>query len=701
MLEFALALPVFLLLIFGVIEFGRLLMTFSAVFSAAREAARYGAAVGDNGSGTSYAHDCAGMQAAAVRVGFLGGVDSSDVSISLRKADGTVYNDWCSRPGDPTDLGDQIQVSVTSNFWSILPLVNLPNLPVSSSSSRTIVQNVEVNPGDSGGANQFTLTINKVGSGTVTPASGSYYNEGTSVPLTATPDPCWVFTGWTGDLNSTANPASILMNSNKTITANFTPATYTLNLTTVGSGTVTKTLDRTYYDCNENVQLSASASPGWELASWSGDLSGNANPATITMNSNKNVTATFTNSVLYTLTINTNGSGTVTKNPDQPQYHYGDVVQLTATPATDWAFTTWAGGLTGSTNPATITITGDTTITANFQWIEYTLTVNIVGNGSVTKNPSKAVYHNGDIVTLTATPDTGWLFTGWTGNLTGNANPATITITTNTTITANFRDGYVLTVTTSGNGTVAVSPLQEKYNPGTSVRLTATPAAGWSFSGWSGSASSSDNPLDIVMDYDKIVVATFTQNLYSLTINIVGHGSVTKSPDKTSYLYGDLVALTATPDTGWPFAGWSGDFSGVNSPATVTITKNMVITATFPCVAAANLVKNPTMTCAGDTCTANLWNKNTGIRTYIKSMIISFNTNNANKGLAQIYFKGGLIYDTELGRLPIINSVTNWKPSADLLLPGDSANYPLQFNFENNSSPSNISVTVVYSNECP
>ena len=104
MVEFALALPIFLLLVLGVIEFGRLLMTYSAVFSAAREASRYGAAVGTNPLGVPFDHDCDGIRAAAVRVGGLGGVRTNSIAIRMLGPDAQpklvngvdVGTNWCS-----------------------------------------------------------------------------------------------------------------------------------------------------------------------------------------------------------------------------------------------------------------------------------------------------------------------------------------------------------------------------------------------------------------------------------------------------------------------------------------------------------------------------------------------------------------------------------------------------------------------------
>ncbi|MDY6839027.1 MAG: DNRLRE domain-containing protein, partial [Thermodesulfobacteriota bacterium] len=67
----------------------------------------------------------------------------------------------------------------------------------------------------------------------------------------------------------------------------------------------------------------------------------------------------------------------------------------------------------------------------------------------------------------------------------------------------------------------------------------------------------------------------------NLTIDSVGNGSVIKDPDQAEYNPGDVVELTAVPDTGWQFIGWSGDLTGTTNPETVTVTAGMAITANF------------------------------------------------------------------------------------------------------------------------
>jgi uncharacterized repeat protein (TIGR02543 family) len=74
---------------------------------------------------------------------------------------------------------------------------------------------------------------------------------------------------------------------------------------------------------------------------------------------------------------------------------------------------------------------------------------------------------------------------------------------------------------------------------------------------------------------------TLTSGPCSLTVNTVGSGSVTKNPDQTSYALGTLVQLTAVPDSGYSFAGWSGDLSGSTNPASITMNGDKTVTATF------------------------------------------------------------------------------------------------------------------------
>src|SRR5439155_14682576 len=128
-----------------------------------------------------------------------------------------------------------------------------------------------------------------------------------------------------------------------------------------------------------------------------------------------------------------------------------------------------------------------------------------------------------------------------------------------------------LDVTTVGSGTVAKSPDHASYDHGSLVELTATPAVGYHFVGWSGDASGSDNPLSVTMDAAKSITATFAINTYALDVTTAGNGTVARSPDHASYDHGSSVELTATPAEGSHVLQSRGHVIGSPHPVSVTM----------------------------------------------------------------------------------------------------------------------------------
>ncbi len=148
LVEFMLVLPVLLLITLGIVEFGRLFAIYSMVSSASREAARYGASVGDNGSGTPRYLDCPGMREAAKRMSVLTALSDSDIQITFDHGDTSSVIATCDSHPIPGSiaLGDRVMVRVNAHYEPIVPLVNIPVHTITSMTARTILKEIDAGP---------------------------------------------------------------------------------------------------------------------------------------------------------------------------------------------------------------------------------------------------------------------------------------------------------------------------------------------------------------------------------------------------------------------------------------------------------------------------------------------------------------------------------------------------------------------------
>jgi hypothetical protein len=379
----------------------------------------------------------------------------------------------------------------------------------------------------------YALTITAVNGSVTKSPNAVTYDSGTVVSLTPIPSNNYHFSGWSGALTGTTNPATITMNSDKSVTAGFEvnpPNTFSLTVT-ASNGAVKKTPDLPQYDSGSTVGLKAIANTGYKFVDWSGDATGTSDSTAVVINKGKSVTANFA-LIPYQLTVAA-VNGTVTLPATlQMTVNHGVLTSIKAVANTGYSFSNWvvtSGTATitsASAESTTVSLTsGDAKVTANFTVIPVTLTLTNDGHGATTP-ASTASGSYGVPITISAAASDGYSFSGWT-KTTGSAvfgNEAqentTVTLTTNATIRANFTAIPVtLTLTNDGHGTTTpASTASGSY--GVPITISAAASSGYSFSGWTttagtavfGNASQVSTTVTLTT-VNATIRANFTPNL--------------------------------------------------------------------------------------------------------------------------------------------------------------------------------------------
>jgi hypothetical protein len=212
----------------------------------------------------------------------------------------------------------------------------------------------------------------------------------------------------------------------------------------------------------------------------------------------------------------------------------------------------------------------------------YSLALTVSGNGTATADPSNGPYTNSSIVSLTATPDPGWVFDHWSGDASGSNNPISVSVTAPMSVQAVFVPLFSLTATSPGGGSANVNPTPGPYPSNSVVSVTASPGPGWTFLGWQGDAGGTNNPLSLTMDSPKNISAVFGIRL-GIAITFPGGvspGTVELS-DTGIVPYGTTVRATAIPSYGSFFETWKGAVTGTNNPVDFVVVSNLPVIARF------------------------------------------------------------------------------------------------------------------------
>ena len=240
-----------------------------------------------------------------------------------------------------------------------------------------------------------------------------------------------------------------------------------------------------------------------------------------------------------------------------------------------------------------------------------TVTESGTGFGTVTSDvggiscpPTCSDIYPGTTVTLTATPGVGGsAFTGWSGGGCSGTGTCMVTVNAATTVNAQFLFAdYSLNVLLAGTGAGKVTSAPFAINcpvtctalflPGTVVTLTPTPAAGSTFSGWSGGGCSGTGTCTVTIQAATSVTATFDPPHFDLYVTKSGGGlgTVTSSPAgincgaacMASFPAATSVTLTATPQSSlYSFLGWTGSGCSGSGTCTIALNANATVNALF------------------------------------------------------------------------------------------------------------------------
>ena len=245
-------------------------------------------------------------------------------------------------------------------------------------------------------------------------------------------------------------------------------------------------------------------------------------------------------------------------------------------------FKSVSGYTTPASFPVNIVANAQTTTNATYTAVAsttYTLTLNAV-NGSISPSPTASgnVYNSGSVVQLTAYANTGYHFTGWSGAATGTANPTTITMSANQTVTANFASGDPNLATV----TVTIKP-DAAANAGVTWSVTGDSqlrASGTSLSEDVGSGYTTYLPVTLNLVAGWLGTNGATSFYVPITAGIVTNVTLTCVPNTTPGL---LTVTLSPPDAVNAGAHWHVNGGTYGQGASVSLTPGNY-TVTFDAV---------------------------------------------------------------------------------------------------------------------
>ena len=414
-------------------------------------------------------------------------------------------------------------------------------------------------------------------------------DSGQSVEITATAQEHYQLKQWTGDCGSFSpdnSEITFTASKNCEIRVEFEKISYSITAISKGGGSLSDgELSREH---GQTAVFTAEPDEGYQFGNWTikegtdcPTLQDPSNPKlTFTVEGNCSLEAIFAKAP-RTITIEENDpvtgikNGEITITPSLTVNH-GEDVEVTATANQHYEFKGWSGtcgDLNNDESIITITLVSDCTIGAMFEKVSYTVTATSTDGGIVVRdgqpvNEELSIIY-GQTVTLTATPEKGYQFSGWTSENCPALEDATVVeaefmVEDNCSLEAVFtKDSRMITILENKNGEISITP-SENTVYGDQVEVTATANKHYAFKGWSGSCgelNDDSSSLTITVLENCSIGAVFEKERYIIKPSFSGGGSVHRGgqpvDEELTIVYGETAVLTAIPEEGYEFDSWT------------------------------------------------------------------------------------------------------------------------------------------------
>jgi hypothetical protein len=280
----------------------------------------------------------------------------------------------------------------------------------------------------------------------------------------------------------------------------------------------------------------------------------------------------------YTLSYSAGPGGSIIGDSRQMIHQGDDGSAVTAEPDAGYSFDGWSDGVPDSTRTDR-NVTADLTVTARFEPLQHTLTYLADSGGSIEGVSPQTVPHGGDGNAVTAVPAAGYSFAGWSDGV-ADASRTDHSVTADLEVTARFAPRqYALTYQAGTGGSLAGTSSQTVPHEADGSAVTAVPATGYSFAGWSDGVPDASR-TDRRVTSDLTVTARFVPLTYTLTYTAGAQGAIDGAGQQTVNHGSDGASVQAVPVPGYHFVRWS-DGSTANPRTDRKVTSDLAVQASF------------------------------------------------------------------------------------------------------------------------